>query len=63
MTDDLVAKLRAEGHETEAASFERKLSGEPAPPPTIDAFGGDDADAEAAAVVAALDRDIPEWRR
>ncbi|MBN1608665.1 MAG: hypothetical protein JW940_18700 [Polyangiaceae bacterium] len=62
MSDDLLRQLREQGFDPEADSVERKLTGDPDPAPTDSAFAADD-DTELAAVVAALDRDVPDWRR
>jgi hypothetical protein len=71
-TEALIAQLREAGHQAEAESLERKLSngrdeepggGKPErdDPATVPAFGASEQE-EVAAVVAALDRDVPGWR-
>ncbi|MBN1527575.1 MAG: hypothetical protein JW895_00830 [Thermoleophilaceae bacterium] len=76
MSDDLVRQLRDAGYEDEADSIERRgLIGqlrEAGRDDLADRLGSreaddggpaSDEDAELTAVVAALDRDVPDWRR
>jgi hypothetical protein len=59
--DDLVQQLRHHGYHAEADSIEGKQQTRPVVT-TVSAFEPSE-EADVAALVAALDRDVPEWGR
>jgi hypothetical protein len=58
----IAAQLREAGRSDLADEVEGNPPAEEHDPSSVSAFGADE-DADVRAVVAALDRDIPDWRR